>query len=467
MFGGTQSSSLFASQQKPGGGLFSLPQPNNQTSNSSAFVGAQGASNSNINNNNAVNANGTSGYIVGAPYNAASNSSVALGNPGGVQHTNNPSWFQNTKKRVIPNHLVPKKKPGFLISAPASSGSGGALASKRDLKSATHQTTRTNPFNMISFGTNSAGSAANTSGFRHASASVGSLHDAFMLGDATKYDDTVNETISDDYVLFNPLEDLPPSRSLYDLNDDVLQSLNAPSNLLSDLSLSKDPKMFNNVFSGSKPEVPTMQDRTLADSPDDPRSGREAAVLVFGYPEKMANQVIQHFQTYGNVLEEFEATKSRRQFAQYIDNTSTNPNRIAPLFTGNSWVKLTYDDANAAANALNENGTVFNGVLLGVIPYNKHAIEKLQKRTISAEEDVGGGLESLMCGQRALPKPIGLKSAVTSDSMHANRLDIKDGSGLFLHAKNAADAAKDSASQRGVTSILSSVSRYLFGINEL
>ena len=466
MFGGTQSSSLFASQQKPGGGLFSLPQPNNQTSNSSAFVGAQGASNSNI-NNNAVNANGTSGYIVGAPYNAASNSSVALGNPGGVQHTNNPSWFQNTKKRVIPNHLVPKKKPGFLISAPASSGSGGALASKRDLKTATHQTTRTNPFNMISFGTNSAGSAANTSGFRHASASVGSLHDAFMLGDATKYDDTVNETISDDYVLFNPLEDLPPSRSLYDLNDDVLQSLNAPSNLLSDLSLSKDPKMFNNVFSGSKPEVPTMQDRTLADSPDDPRSGREAAVLVFGYPEKMANQVIQHFQTYGNVLEEFEATKSRRQFAQYIDNTSTNPNRIAPLFTGNSWVKLTYDDANAAANALNENGTVFNGVLLGVIPYNKHAIEKLQKRTISAEEDVGGGLESLMCGQRALPKPIGLKSAVTSDSMHANRLDIKDGSGLFLHAKNAADAAKDSASQRGVTSILSSVSRYLFGINEL
>ncbi|KAL7664448.1 RRM Nup35-type domain-containing protein [[Candida] zeylanoides] len=467
MFGGTQSSSLFASQQKPGGGLFSSPQPNNQTSNSSAFVGAQGASNSNINNNNAVNANGTSGYIVGAPYNAASNSSVALGNPGGVQHTNNPSWFQNTKKRVIPNHLVPKKKPGFSISAPASSGSGGALASKRDLKSATHQTTRTNPFNMISFGTNSAGSAANTSGFRHASASVGSLHDAFMSGDATKYDDTVNETISDDYVLFNPSEDLPPSRSLYDLNDDVLQSLNAPSNLLSDSSLSKDPKMFNNVFSGSKPEVPTMQDRTSADSPDDPRSGREAAVLVFGYPEKMANQVIQHFQTYGNVLEEFEATKSRRQFAQYIDNTSTNPNRIAPLFTGNSWVKLTYDDANAAANALNENGTVFNGVLLGVIPYNKHAIEKLQKRTISAEEDVGGGLESLMCGQRALPKPIGSKSAVTSDSMQANRLDIKDGSGLFLHAKNAADAAKDSASQRGVTSILSSVSRYLFGINEL
>ena len=347
---------------------------------------------------------------------------------------------------------------------------------------------------------------------RNASASVGSLYDASIGGgDITKYDETINDTLHEEFLLYETQDDLPPSRSIYDLNDEVLLSLNEPSKQHSDSFLNKDPKDFNNVFnkataSSSAAPVSGKDDKqsstSIIGADDSTTAGAgsataletlkslkngDSAILVFGYPESMANQVIQHFQAYGSILEDFEATKTKHHFTKYyhqqsasrdFDTTSAS-SQIIPLFTGHSWVKLTFDNPASAINALRENGSVFNGVLLGVIPYNKHALEKLEKRKLQPGEDIGGGLELLLyatsssatanVNNKNIPSssnPIGPDSE--NQSSYSNKLDIKDGSGFFLHAKNVNDLSKiDEPKKGGQIGILNSISKYLFGINEL
>lgn len=457
--------SLFSTQQSNGSSsLFSnqnVASTNNSTLQTNTFQ----------NNNQQQLANNGS-------HNNASN---------GSSNVANTPWFNNPKKRIIPNHLVPKKKSGFQIVNNTKEAPSSSSSKKGGDKKSLSQSTKADPFNLISFGSSSTSSAAG----RNASTSIGSLFDASIGGDLTKYDETINDTIHEDSMLDNVQDDAPPSRSIYDLSNDVLTSLNEPTNLHLDSFLNKDPKSFNNVF--NKNAESDSKDKLKDFAGEDLKiEDQTSAILVFGYPESMANQVIQHFQNYGNVLEDFEATKSKHQLTKYYQQQivstkggSSASNSIVPLFTGNSWVKLTYSNSSDAINALRENGTVFNGVLLGVIPYNKNAIEKLEKRKLTPGEDIGGDLESTL--YLTNPKVSEMDSAhnlssttnptnsattnanATDQSTYINRIDIKDGSGFFLHSNNVTDPSKAAANSRkdGKEGIISSVTKYLFGINEL
>lgn len=365
-----------------------------------------------------------------------------LNTPAAAQNTD-PAWFSNPKRRTIPNHLVPKKKSGFQIS-PSS-------ASKKDSKTRDLLASTSNPteFNLLSFGSSQRRSLA--AGQPDRSASVGSAFDQTQ-----HYDETINDTINEDLFYTNN-DDLPPTRSIYDLNDEVLISLNKPASLHADSFINKDPKTFNNVF--NKETAKSTQNEPKDTQKTNPLDHSEAAVLVFGYPESMAGQVIAHFQEFGSVLEDFDVSRRKNMLVR----ETSKPRPIAPIFSGKSWVKVTYDNPALALDALQENGSVFNGVLLGVIPYTKNSIEKLQKRKLTGPEDIGGGID-LSSGDKSKKLEAGENDIQAS---YVKRMDIKDGASFFLKA-NAADSKSETEKKNDENlGTVGKAMKFFFGFHEL
>ncbi|QLQ78047.1 hypothetical protein HG537_0A02940 [Torulaspora globosa] len=120
----------------------------------------------------------------------------------------------------------------------------------------------------------------------------------------------------------------------------------------------------------------------------------ESAVIVFGYPESISNLVIGHFSKFGNILEDFEVLRTSSGInaasLRLRRRKSDNSERKYPIFTGDGWVKLTYDSSSAAVRALQENGQVFGGSLIGCVPYNKSLVEQLASCKIEKMDDIGG-----------------------------------------------------------------------------
>lgn len=326
------------------------------------------------------------------------------------QNGTDPKWFQNTQRRTITNHLVPKRKAGLQITA------------KKDLKN-TKSSTPTE-YNLVNFGL----SQRNLTGLDKYDTSS---------GDISKYQDTLTEL-----VVPSNGDDLPPGRSIYDLNDEVLISLNRPSNQNANSFINKDPKSFSNAFGAAAVAVEPKKATPLTD---------ESAVVVFGYPEVLSSQIIAHFQELGNVLEPFEGKHKNTSFLKERDH------HLVPILSGPSWVKITYDNPASAVDALQENGSVFNGAPLGVIPYLKAVVEKLQKRKLTDEEDVG------QLDVDALPKAV--DPVETGDNTYLKRLDIKDGSALFLKANS--DPSKPDEKKDDKIGLVGRATRFLFGFNEL
>lgn len=322
---------------------------------------------------------------------------------------NQPEWFNNHKKRTIPNHLAPKKKPGFHInSASKNNNTRRSISGSSDGSLPGGSTVSTKEqFNVLSFGSQQKKNI--------------SVTDRTVLFD---------ETIDESFDLNQTNDDLPPTRSIYDLNDEILFS--KPKQNV-DSFISKDPKNFNNVFNR---DVPAK----VVEAVVTPKT-IESAVLVFGYPENLSSQVIQYFKEFGDIMEEFE-----------VGNFSSNSKAIIPIFSGKNWVKITYDNSNSAFDALQENGSVFNGILLGVIPYNKISIEKLKKRKLTDFEDFG----KVDLGSYRKPSEGEVQGEV------AVRLEIKDGSEFFLKATE--EAKNVNVEKLGWGSL---IARYLFGFHEL
>lgn len=365
-----------------------------------------------------------------------------------------PVWFQTSTKKIIPNHLTLKKRPGFQLSA---------VAGKKDTKSGTSGSTRSvssSEFNVVSFGTNP-----------HKNSVSGTDSLLLLLNGGN---DMILE--NDEIPLYNNSEDLPPLRSLYDLNDEVMISLNKPVQN-TDSFIHKDPRQFSNIF--SKEEVLMSRDdekNTLKNA----LLNSEAAILVFGYPENMANQVIAHFLELGTILEKFEASKESASLAKNTLSTfagsfplSSDPTkddtRQVPIFSGQSWVKITYDNPTSAIDALQQSGTVFNGVLIGVIPYTKDSVEKLQKRKITLLEDIGAGLFAYSNSAASKGEQGTLGEQTDIQPTYARRLDIKDGSGLFLTAQNnqTTPSTGDQKKNSQKLGFWGAVSNYLFGFYDL
>lgn len=246
--------------------------------------------------------------------------------------------------------------------------------------------------------------------------------------DLTLHND--NESI---YEESNFGEDLPPTRSIHDLNH--ISTPSKPSQI--ELIINKDPNQFENVFNRNAPK----------ETPPKSINSSESAVLVFGYPESISDLVIQHFREFGEFLEKFDNNNKKHS----SNSISLNNKKIVPIFVGKNWLKLTFKNSDAASQALLENGIVFNGSILGVIPYSKEAIEKLQKRKLTDEEDFGtNDLKSV-------------KKEPLNNSISSN-IDIKDGTKFFL---KASDDKVTNKSENSNLTWYEKITKALFGFHEL
>lgn len=361
-----------------------------------------------------------------------------------------PAWFQTSNKRVIPNHLVPRKKLGFQLSTVAKKDEDKSAAAAGSFNST--------DFNVITFGNQV-----------HRNSNASFIEQLILLGD----ENTTANFDNDDLPLYNNSEDLPPSRSLYDLNDEVFISLNRPAQHTESF-INKDPKSFNNVFArNEKPAAAEDEKKILSN----PLQHSESAILVFGYPENMANQVIGHFLEFGTVLEKFEAARTPLTpffepptGAFPAEETSVKSKLPPPpIFSGKSWVKLTYDNPASAIDALQESGVVFNGVLIGVVPYTKDAVEKLQKRKLTVGEDIGGGLQVLAHTETSKVDKGVIGDVNDMQATYIKRLEMKDGSELFLKAHSGSDPSKPGLVKKNDQKLgfLGTISNYLFGFHDL
>lgn len=382
----------------------------------------------------------------------------AFQNTGGNLNNNQPIWFHNPSRKTIPNHLVSKKKPGFHIT-PTSTSKDTSKGKNFNVSS-----DNAGQFNLYSFGS-SQRKALTSSGTLVSGNSIGSLYDT-STGDGSKIEganDSFTESFSVD-------DDLPPSRSIYDFGDDVMHALNKPASPNTNSFINKDPKDFFNAFNKDNADGKNDLKHERKSSESSNLLNVASAVLVFGYPEAMANQVIAHFLNFGRILEDFEVTKQNTTLLRNYELTlGSDRQRSYPIFCGKSWVKITYDNPSSAMDALQENGSVFNGVLLGVIPYSKDAVEKLQRRKLTESEDIGsatGPQTSVFDNSEKPENVLGKEDDV--HNTNSTKVDIQDGSRFFLKSNVSENDASESEEKKNRNSgILSTIFNYLFGFDDL
>ncbi|EHN03303.1 Asm4p [Saccharomyces cerevisiae x Saccharomyces kudriavzevii VIN7] len=221
------------------------------------------------------------------------------------------------------------------------------------------------------------------------------------------------------------------------------------------------------------------------------KSSNLSAVIVFGYPESIANEVIKHFSLFGHIMEDFQVLRLGRGISPssfklfHNDDTSSDHSdstvnktitikgrdnesisKKYAIFTGESWVKLTYNSPSSALRALQENGTIFHGALIGCIPYSKNAVEQLAGCKVDNIDDIGEFNISMYqysstSSSSNTPSPPNV--SLTNDTFlnkdsnasaisvgnatnllgpklvnpQSKRLDVKDGKSLFIQNANA------------------------------
>ncbi|QLL30481.1 hypothetical protein HG536_0A02980 [Torulaspora globosa] len=329
----------------------------------------------------------------------------------------------------------------------------------------------------------------------------------------------------------------PPTVSLYDwqreddfgamvpLGSQIGSELGKPSSeektesLPSSISAARkdgtQPNVFdrNSILESSRSGVNKI-DKNGALSPTAP-SIEESAVIVFGYPESISNLVIRHFSKFGSILEDFEVLRNSSGInaasLRLRRRKSDNFEKKYPIFTGDGWVKLTYDSSSAAVRALQENGQVFGGSLIGCVPYNKNLVEQLASCKIEKMDDIGGvnfsvkqssldesienplsSSASPLSGERdeqiiGTRTPLGGSSNQVSASGNIlehpkitylnRRLHLKDGKKLFAHSGSPGSnnflqnlelkMRQQEESNKQQAGLLSKVNNWLFGWNEL
>ncbi|AAS52192.1 ADR272Wp [Eremothecium gossypii ATCC 10895] len=369
-----------------------------------------------------------------------------------------PRWFNNPRKRTIPQNIIKRssKPTSSEGPTPAPSSGNSSSTSHSGFGSVTFGSKKSNIFNT----------RANTQG-----------HDMMTPGNVIDSNEA------------------PPTKSLYDLQrEDEFGSV-IPSGVGEQrqqplaLAKSKDATLMRNVFDRElEPKKVKKDDQSASAS----ASHNESAVLVFGYPESISNQVILHFSKFGNILEDFEVLRGvsgMRPTAMKVSGRQHTENRKKyPIFTGDGWIKLTYDSPSSALRALQENGTVYGGCLVGCVPYSKQAVEQLASCHIEKADDIGGvnfsvaqtPNNSLNAGHPNgddQPVPGSREDDHARFTFSTRMLDIKDGKSLLVHngnahnqnfLKNLEDKMRHhDAHTQANKGVLSKVNNWLFGWNEL
>lgn len=214
--------------------------------------------------------------------------------------------------------------------------------------------------------------------------------------------------------IYNSTTDYPPTTSLHDWQREDEFGIVQPASNTSNYGEPNSKSYHNNSYGGLI-KTPNVFDKSGQSSgyklsstigknntdvnKNDNNSAiySESAVIVFGYPEYLSNQVITHFSHFGNILEDFEILRSSTGINNNTFRLHANLNALQegsmstklPIFTGEGWVKITYDSPTSALRALKENGTVFTGHLIGCIPYSKSAVEQLASISVDKSDDIG------------------------------------------------------------------------------
>lgn len=395
-----------------------------------------------------------------------------------------PVWFNNPKKRAIPQTIVRRttKQTGSTGSQTAGS------------------TQSTTSLSSSSSGMN------NNLGFE--SLTFGSKKSALLFDSQNTQGNILSHKEHNNLMVDS--NEAPPTVSLYDWQreDDFGVMISLPtqwgvsgSNNVSDISGFKGHADGSSLFTSSVSQQGNVSNafdknqlnglpfkRALPFDKDSNVNGSslmntsaESAVLVFGYPESISNSIITHFSKFGNILEDFQVLRSPsginastlRMCSRKLDNGLSGNNiteRKYPIFTGDGWVKLTFDSSAPAIRALQENGTVLGGSLIGCVPYTRAAVEQLASCKIEKIDDIGNVNFSLSHSsfgeaktdsfqtdvQKANAKyslaNTDAKSVFNEGTNHGasreaidgsnttystRRLDIRDGKSLFVHNANS------------------------------
>ena len=434
-----------------------------------------------------------------------------------------PTWLQsqhNHKKRIIPNHLIPHKKTAFHINAPNSSKSGN----KKSQNANSSVLVSNEQFNIVSFGSNNKhNSLGHGSLLDKNNTSLSALFDS-VGGDLSRFDETLNDSfhqLQDDDGGANSgastiagsgiVTDLPPLRSIYDLNEERFSS-KPERDTLSNVA-NKAPQEFKNLFNRNDNLVDNSKKKNNnnnnkdfdqtdeKNTPVDFDNDTETSIIVFGYPENSVSQIIQFFKQFGTILEKFtDFSLEGRDGAKSL-LTIEKQRRNVPIFTGPGWIKITYDNTNSALNALQENGSIFSGNLLGVVPFHKSVIEKLEKNKAFLNEDIGNGnlstplhqiynekqkngADSVRATGIITPPASSAFSNSSSSSSSETRfassssssasgmnkssyVDVKEGSRFFINPDEKKSNKKDGDANKPKLGLVGSISKYLFGFHDL
>ncbi|SCV05079.1 LANO_0G18008g1_1 [Lachancea nothofagi CBS 11611] len=379
------------------------------------------------------------------------------------------SWFNNPRKRTIPQSIV--KRSAKAGPSDNSNGSGN---------SGTTSATNGNGFGAMTFGTRKSPNSFNPTKKTHESKD--SLPNAILIDS--------NET--------------PPTKSIFDWQrEDEFGSMvptqrhdaHLPDTPFGSSKVA-DASMLRNVFDkDSKFDTLSQDSSSSQNGMTGPSLSQrsESAVIVFGYPESISNQIIIQFSKFGNILEDFEALRGASGInaatLRLRNKRANGVHRKYPIFTGDGWIKLTYDSPSSALRALQENGVVYGGCLIGCVPYNKSAVEQLASCTIEKNDDVGGfnlptntGSNIGLGGMSTICEPRTELHNLDKNSefyLKTQRIDMRDGKALFVNngprtangpnfLKNIESKMQDHQddSQRP-NGVMGKVNNWLFGWNDL
>ncbi|CCE62531.1 hypothetical protein TPHA_0C03790 [Tetrapisispora phaffii CBS 4417] len=368
-----------------------------------------------------------------------------------------PEWFNNPKKRNIPQNVIRRNVNENNELGKQSS----TITSSTSFSSSSNALTTNSGFENMSFG-----SRKSTNLFNSKNAQNKNLEGNNILVDSNEAPPTLS------LLDWQREEEFGVSSKLGNNSSGIFMESLTSSNIASGLSPSlSSTNSSNQILSASafdsKPvsSLFTSQEVSGTSRFEENNSNtitpssstmHEGAVLVFGYPESISNSIISHFAKFGNILEDFQVLRSTsgitastlKTFTQNINNNNEMKKKY-PIYTGDGWVKLTYDSNSSAIRALQENGIVIGGSLVGCIPYSKAAVEQLASCKIEKSDDIGNfnfsstnninfktPLHNNNDKDDRTNSPSELNGNTKTPSYLSHRLDIKDGKSLFLHNAN-------------------------------
>ncbi|KAH3667023.1 hypothetical protein WICMUC_005370 [Wickerhamomyces mucosus] len=355
-----------------------------------------------------------------------------------INISNQPSWFNNPRRRNNTSQVI-KRENYDEIDADSSFL----------IKQKSTSTNASQGFKTLSFGTR-----RNNQELPHVSTFSDELPPVKTLSDLQREDNTEEITIKNSNGSLSTNID---SNSNFSGSIEIPNSINnvqSISNNLRDDS-STGTRDLDNLFQPPKRSQADLVFQNQQKNSFNPSHDNESAVLVFGYPETISNSVIKHFAKFGTILEDFEVTRIDPLFSRAKPKTY-------PIYTGNGWIKLTYDNKASSFRALEENGSVFHGSTIACIPYSKQAIEKISSLSNVLDLDQSASLNFISQASN------NDSELVQNYANMKSKITLKNDDKIFQRSTREKNFYSDNNTESKETdSIINRVSNWFFGWDDL